>query len=500
MFDGGLYIVLAMITAIAITVLLRKKDQSGRNGKPLPPCFPSLPIVGSLPYVAGGLEVLPELFMKTAEKLGPVFSFYAGPRLALILNGKKAIEDAALRHAEPFADKPGFWTEAHIFNRRLKGLAFAHYTEAFKKNHRVILSVLKELGHGIGQVTEERILEQVDDLFREFRKHDGQAFDPRPVLIPVATGAVLSVLFGRGFQFSGTGHRKVADNASTFVENMDAAIDVAPLVRFLPKFRKKIAKMASSSDGLMQGLDDGVRFCKEAPDAELSLVKRFLEIEGPGYDHEDLLYSLRDFCLGGTGTVASTILWALLELANHPQIQRRIHQEVDEMLPGDRAPLLSDRPRLPYVEAVLLEVMRRHTMVPLSLPHATLRDTETCGYFVPKGCLVLMNIYSCHMDPKVWQDPENFRPERFLDEENNVIHRDKIMAFGVGKRTCIAELLGRQELFLFLTSIVQNFNVRPPNGQRSVTAEEDRGLTVTPLEFKVCITERRKNPMASNGK
>lgn len=269
-----------------------------------------------------------------------------------------------------------------------QGLAFAHYTEAFKKNHRVILSVLKELGHGIGQVTEERILEQVDDLFREFRKHDGQAFDPRPVLIPVATGAVLSVLFGRRFQFSGTGHRKVADNASTFVENMDAAIDVAPLVRFLPKFRKKIAKMASSSDGLMQGLDDGIRFCKEAPDAELSLVKRFLEIEGPGYDHEDLLYSLRDFCLGGTGTVASTILWALLELANHPQIQRRIHQEVDEMLPGDRAPLLSDRPRLPYVEAVLLEVMRRHTMVPLSLPHATLRDTETCGYFVPKGCLV----------------------------------------------------------------------------------------------------------------
>lgn len=80
MFDGGLYIVLAMITVIAIAVLLRKKDQSGRNGKPLPPCFPSLPIVGSLLYVAGGLEVLPELFMKTAEKLGPVFSFYAGPR------------------------------------------------------------------------------------------------------------------------------------------------------------------------------------------------------------------------------------------------------------------------------------------------------------------------------------------------------------------------------------------------------------------------------------
>lgn len=79
MFDGGLYIVLAMLAVIAITVLLRK-NQSGRDGKPLPPCFPSLPIVGSLPYVAGGLEVLPELFMNTAEKLGPVFSFYAGPR------------------------------------------------------------------------------------------------------------------------------------------------------------------------------------------------------------------------------------------------------------------------------------------------------------------------------------------------------------------------------------------------------------------------------------
>lgn len=111
---------------------------------------------------------------------------------------------------------------------------------------------MKELGHGIGQVTEERILQQVEDLFQEFRKHDGQAFDPRPVLIPVATGAVLNLLFGRRFQFSGIGHKKVADNASTFVENMDAAIDVAPLVRFLPKFRRKIAKMASSGEGLMQ--------------------------------------------------------------------------------------------------------------------------------------------------------------------------------------------------------------------------------------------------------
>ena len=84
--------------------------------------------------------------------------------------------------------------------------------------------------------------------------------------------------------------------------------------------------------------------------------------------------------------------WAVVELANHPEIQNRFQKEIDEMVPGDRLPSLDDKPRLPYTEAVILEIMRRRTVAPILVPHATLKDTKVLEYDVPKECMVSINL------------------------------------------------------------------------------------------------------------
>jgi cytochrome P450 len=92
----------------------------------------------------------------------------------------------------------------------------------------------------------------------------------------------------------------------------------------------------------------------------------------------------------------------MIELANHPEIQKRFQREIDEVIPKDRLPSLEDKPRLPYTDAVILEVMRRHTLVPLYVPHVTFKDAEVLGCYIPTGSMVIANAYAAHMDPKYW--------------------------------------------------------------------------------------------------
>jgi cytochrome P450 family 2 subfamily U polypeptide 1 len=182
----------------------------------------------------------------------------------------------------------------------------------------------------------------------------------------------------------------------------------------------------------------------------------------------------------------------MVELANHPEVQTRFQNELDDGVPKDRLPSLDDKPRLPYTEAVILEVMRRHIVIPFFVPHATFKDTELYGYYIPKGCIVLANAVSAHMDPKTWRDPVNFRPERFLDENHTIIGSERVIAFGLGKRSCLGEILGRQKVFLILTSLVQRFDIRPPEGQDLIRVKEVIGGAMQPSEFEVRLIPRTK--------
>jgi len=119
-------------------------------------------------------------------------------------------------------------------------------------------------------------------------------------------------------------------------------------------------------------------------DTEDSFVRCFVEKEGKNLDKTRLKGILRDLASAGTETVANTTLWAIVLLANHKDVQERLQNEIDSVVPRDRQPSLSDMSKMTYVEATILEIMRYKTVVPLGVPRATLRDTEVGGFFIPK--------------------------------------------------------------------------------------------------------------------
>ncbi len=149
---------------------------------------------------------------------------------------------------------------------------------------------------------------------------------------------------------------------------------------------------------------------------------------------------------------------------------------------------------MPYTEAVISEILRITSLVPCGSPHEMRSDLIFHGYHLPKKATIFPNLYAVHHDPDIWVDPENFRPERFLNEnETKFVPNEALIPFSDGKRKCIGEAFAKETLFLFMTAICQQFNILPdPNNKNKPDFEPKLGLIFEPKPFKVVVTSRMK--------
>ncbi|KFO65380.1 Cytochrome P450 1A4, partial [Corvus brachyrhynchos] len=171
----------------------------------------------------------------------------------------------------------------------------------------------------------------------------------------------------------------------------------------------------------------------------------------------------------------------------------------DQTIGRERRPRLSDRGTLPYTEAFILEMFRHSSFVPFTIPHSTTKATVLNGYYIPKDTCVFINQWQVNHDETLWKDPSAFNPERFLNPAGTELSRtesEKVLSFGLGKRRCIGEAIGRWEIFLFLTTLLQqlHFSLRPGE-QVDVTPQY--GLT---MKYKKCESFQIKQrfPMKSS--
>lgn len=122
---------------------------------------------------------------------------------------------------------------------------------------------------------------------------------------------------------------------------------------------------------------------------------------------------------------------------------------------------------------------------------------ELNGYTIPAGSHVIPLINSVHMDPNLWEKPEEFRPSRFIDSEGKVRKPEYFIPFGVGRRMCLGDVLARMELFLFFASFMHCFDIALPAGHSLPSLKGNVGATITPEAFKVCLKRRPLAPTAS---
>lgn len=199
-----------------------------------------------------------------------------------------------------------------------------------------------------------------------------------------------------------------------------------------------------------------------------------------------------DLLVAGQETMATTLRWALLFMANHPEVQKKVQDEIDAKFGNKRPISFSDRSQLPYVESVLHEVMRFATTAPTANRRAV-ADFKFGQYVVRTNTTLTMNLYGIFRDPRIWNDPTHFNPDANfpLDGPQHTTATEHLCPFGIGKRVCLGETLARQVIFLFFTGLMSAFTVDvdmnlplPPEDIGTP------GITRSPLPFMVKFMSR----------
>jgi cytochrome P450 len=209
---------------------------------------------------------------------------------------------------------------------------------------------------------------------------------------------------------------------------------------------------------------------------------------------KNLKAAIPDLFIAGSETTSHTLSWTMLFLAHNPRVQKKLQNELDVVVGQIRQPLLSDRANLPYTEAVIMETLRRSALVTNGVPHKMLEDKVINGYFFPKNATIMSNLYQVNNDPKVWGDPEIYRPERFLTPDgSNIVKHDSYMPFSLGRRQCLGMSLANDTLFLFTSAIFQRFYVKPDPTDDGNALNKIRPTTKMindPEPFRIIVSQR----------
>ncbi|XP_046550285.1 cytochrome P450 2C31-like [Haliotis rubra] len=287
-----------------------------------------------------------------------------------------------------------------------------------------------------------------------------------PPYADIFSGRVCGQRFQPGHQTLEICQNVAADFEYLFHYKNQILMDNVPFsTKLMPKLRRACQTMKNGFNYFAEIIDKISQESKDTmPDCLYTLLLK--EREEGRISNENVKGVLMDALVGGIFTTKPTMYNALAAMVNFPEVQKKIQEEIQRVVGKGRLPGLEDRNKMPYTRAVELESHRYYTPVSLPGPRNTTQDCTYNGYRIPKGTMVIYNVWRVHHDESFWDNPLTFDPTRFLDEHGELLppedeKRKRLLTFGIGKRSCIGEKLSRVRIFLGLTSILQNFDLTP---------------------------------------
>lgn len=183
-----------------------------------------------------------------------------------------------------------------------------------------------------------------------------------------------------------------------------------------------------------------------------------------------------------------------LAMTLFPHVQAKAQEELDRVIGSDRLPSFEDRPHLPYVDAIVKEVLRWHPVAPMGLPHVTSADDVYEGMFIPKGAMLIPNIWLMMRDPDTFKDPDTFNPDRFMGETPEM--DPHALCFGFGRRVCPGRELADSSVFMSVAMSLAAFTINKARDAVGNVVEPSvrftPGIISHPAEFKCDIKVRSK--------
>lgn len=494
-----LFEVRPVLLIFILTLFTAKLIQNLKNGKKTPPGPWGFPVVGHLPLLGKHPH---KTLSNFGKQYGDIFSIRMGSWPTVILNSRDVIYEAFVKKQEYFADRPAFFSGKALNNHR--SLSFGKYDARWKVHRKIGNNVLRMFANVRNNPVEESIQKEAFDLTRELiHNSESHNLDPREFIF-LAVGSVLfQICYGKDEQCKQRDDfRFEVLQTKAFIEFTGAGnpVDVMPwLGFFLPWKVNGFKNLVKTSEGFrgkkveehLNTFDENN--LRDAADGFILAGKEVcddIKTSSSGITKDDIHSTLSDITGAGYETVATTLEWCLLYASVFPEVQKKVQMEIDNVI-GQRNPGIKDRGKMPYTEATILEVLRMCTIAPLGIPHATTDDVMLRDFFIPKGTVVFANLYSVSFDKQFWTNPEEFQPERFLTN-NNDLNQEKaeyVLSFGAGRRRCLGEFLAKMELFIFFTTLLQRCNFEMLEGVH-YSLEGVTSLTNKNVPYKIKISSR----------
>ncbi|XP_069130187.1 cytochrome P450 2B5-like [Argopecten irradians] len=466
--------------AIAVVLLILVVSRSLQNPANVPPGPTGYPIIGCLPLIRN--RNILEVFRELRKQYGDVFSLKLGLNRMVVVNGSEALREAFVKRADEFSDRPASFIIRDIFKNRGIGTSGEHW----KHTRTFSLSTLRNFGFGRRSL-ESRIQEEVTSYLDAIEKLNGKPHDLKDLTVQAISNNICSITFGNRFEYTDEEFKRLI---SLFAENfrlntVGGSTRSFPWLRHLPGnyfnvqkqvkiFKEIIGFVAERVSEHRISLDENSE--RDFIDAFLIQQKKRGQ-DDPLFDDMNITVTVMNLFVAGTDTTATMIRWAILYLIHNKPIQDKLRQEIMTVVGTSRLPSLADKTDMPYYEAFITEVLRVGNIAPLSVPHAAKKDIQFRDMVIPKRSIILPNLDSVMSDPELFEDPDEFRPERFLGQDGKLNGKEKnVIAFSLGRRVCLGESLARMELFLFMTSLLQRFEFLPESPNKLPSLDSTLGL------------------------
>ncbi|TDL20291.1 putative CyP450 monooxygenase [Rickenella mellea] len=486
-------VVYVLVTLGVFLLYLRKQF---KHAHPLPPGPPRLPIIGNFRDMPTKSEWL--TYREWAKQYGDIIHVSIFAQSMIIINSYEKAFDLFERRSSNYSDRPNHVMMNDLWWRRHRKLFHQKFNVNAVQEYRPLQT---EVTHDLLR----RLLKNPPDFVAHLRYTAG--------------ALILRVAYGISIAPENDPNINTAEEALKALSATGRAgaylVDTLPICKITSsplladrvktqcdtfrEWRKYVSSMKESPfAAVKKSMESGILNSGFAPSQLHTLEdkKRFtLEEE------EIIKNTAASIYVAGTDTTVSAMSTFVLAMTLHPDIQRRAQQTIDLLLGGERLPEYSDRPYLPYIDAILKETIRWQSVLPLAVPHVSINDDVYDGYRIPAGSIVVGNAWSMLHNEKIYPNAFEFNPSRFLKTDgtgklmiNPDIPDPALVAFGFGRRVCAGQHFADESVWIAIVSVLSVYDVSKAvddSGQEIIPAVEyTTGLLSFPEPFKCKITPR----------
>ncbi|XP_074602391.1 cytochrome P450 2J4-like [Brevipalpus obovatus] len=460
----------------------------------LPPGPFGLPIVGYLPFLS---ENFAGDYIKIGEKYGSPFSIHLGDYDFVVINDWHHANEA-FQKDELLARPPEGIAGGLLGEKGLGDLS----GQPWKDQRRTALHILRDIGFGKSAM-EDKISEEIEMFVKELDKRKGKPFNVLDLLSASTSNNICILTYGKRFEYDDEEKiqqdylTKKSAEGSTIVGLATAMPYVVKLLKFFGSKKYKFFMDAAEETYAFES-SQIQKHQNPENDRIFDYIDGFLEKmeerKAKGLPLETFTLPVLRANIGalfgaGSTTVYAAMSWIILFLVKHPHYQSKIREEISRVI-GSRRPSYEDRLLMPFTLAFIYETLRYRTIIPLNLSRYAANDVHVNKTFIPNGTSVVINFYAIDHDSNLWTEPNKFMPEQLLSPDQSEVNiPSHLTPWGVGKRKCIGENFAFVEIFQYLSSLVQRYNLEASEGSNKVSDAIKHGFVSFPLKMPQIVLQ-----------